>query len=126
MLTPRQNVMAVMNGQQPDYYGDFMPALQFVLDPVYLRDRCPQDGKVHQDSWGTSFCFLPGAPGSHPVVNSENAVIKDIEKWEESLVVPTLKDLDWSAAEAQAKAVNREEKFCAIFCSGGLFERTII
>ncbi|MBQ3504523.1 MAG: methyltransferase [Oscillospiraceae bacterium] len=124
LLTPRQNVMAVLNGQQPDYYGDLMPTLQFISDPVFLRDRIPQDGKIHQDSWGTSFCFLPGSPGSHPVVNSENAVIKDIEKWEESLVVPTLKDLDWSLAIEQAKSVNREEKFCAIYSSGGLFERT--
>ena len=76
MLTPRENVMAVFNRQQPDYYGDFMPALQFVSDPVFLRDRIPQDGQIHQDGWGTCFCFKPGAPGAHPVVNAENAVIK--------------------------------------------------
>ncbi len=124
MMTPRQNAMAVFNRQQPDYYGDFMPSLQFIQDPVYLRDRIPPDGKIHQDGWGTSFLFLPDAPGPHPVVNKENAVIKDIEKWEEQLRVPTLEGLDWSAAVKQAEAVNREEYFCAIYCSGGLFERT--
>lgn len=124
MLTPRENVMAVFHRQQPDYYGDFMPALQFIQDPVYLRDRIPQDGKIHQDGWGTSFCFQLNAPGPHPVVNDQNAVIKDVETWQEQLRVPTLKDLNWDDAVAQAKAVDRREKFCAIYCSGGLFERT--
>lgn len=124
MMTPRQNAMAILNGQQPDYYGDIMPSLQFVPDPVFLRDRIPDDGKIHQDSWGTSFCFIPGSPGAHPVVNDQNAVIKDIENWKEQLKVPSLHDLDWSQAEEMAKKVNREEKFCAIFSAGGLFERT--
>lgn len=124
MLTPRENVMAVFNRQQPDYYGDFMPALQFVSDPVFLRDRIPQDGQIHQDGWGTCFCFKPGAPGAHPVVNAENAVIKDIEHWKEQLQVPTLKDLDWESAAAKAKEVDRHQYFCAVFSSGGLFERT--
>lgn len=124
MLTPRQNVMAVLNGQQPDYYGDLMPSLHMITDPVFQRDRIPKDGKIHTDSWGTCHCYLPGAPGSHPVVNETNAVIRDIENWKEQLHVPTLKDLDWSQAEEAAKKVNREEKFCAIFSSGGLFERS--
>lgn len=124
MMTPRQNAMAVLNRQQPDYYGDFMPALQFVMDPVFQRDRIPQDGKIHQDAWGTCYLYPPTAPGPHPVVNDQNAVIKDIEHWEEQLKVPTLEGLDWSEAIRQAESVNREEYFCAIFCSGGLFERS--
>ena len=124
MLTPRENVMAVFNRQQPDYYGDFMPTLQFVMDPVFLRDRIPQDGQIHRDSWGTCFCFMPGSPGAHPVVNDQNAVISDITRWKEQLHVPTLKNLDWDDAVAQAKAVDQHQYFRAIYCSGGLFERT--
>lgn len=124
MLTPRENMMAVLNHQQPDYYGDFMPSLKFVFDPIYEGGRCPQDGKVHTDQWGTAFCFMPGAPGAHPVVNDQNAVIKDIEHWQDQLVVPSVKDLDWSSAIEQARKVNREENFCAVWCGGGLFERT--
>ena len=124
MLTPRENVMAVYNRQQPDYYGDFMPTLRFASDPVFLRDRIPKDGKVHQDSWGTSFCFRLDAPGPHPVVNEQNAVIKDITRWKEQLQVPTLKNLNWDDAIAQAKQVDRHQYFCAAYCSAGLFERT--
>ena len=116
--------MAVLNGQQPDYYGDLMPSLHFVSDPASRLDHIPRDGKIHRDSWGTCYCYPPTAPGPHPMVNAENAVIRDIENWQEQLKVPSLENLDWSDAEAKAKAVNREEKFCAVFCSGGLFERT--
>ena len=123
-MTPRENVMAVFNRQQPDYYGDFMPALEFVPDPVFLRDRIPQDGEHHKDSWGTVYCFKPGTPGAHPVVNDETAVIKNIENWKNELKVPTLDDLDWSDAIDLAAKVDRNEKFCATFCSGGLFERS--
>jgi hypothetical protein len=123
-LTPRENALAVLNCQQPDYYGDFMPSLDFAIDPEYLRNRAPQDGQLHRDAWGTIWCFKPGTPGQHPVVSKETAVIRDIEHWEDQLRVPGLKNLDWSEAEARAKQVDRKEKFCAIFSSGGLFERS--
>jgi len=116
--------MALLNYQQPDYYGDFMPALKLIPDPEFKRNRTPQDGQIHHDVWGTAICFKPGAPGAHPVVNSQNAVIKDIEKWKEQLVVPSLKDLDWSETAAMAAQVNREEYFCAVYSPCGLFERT--
>lgn len=124
MLTPKENAMAVFRCKQPDYYGDFMPALQIVQDPVRQCDAIPQDGKLHQDSWGTYFCFRPDAPGPHPVVNEQNAVIRDVEHWREQLHVPSLKYLNWDSAIAEAEAVDRHEKFCAIYSSGGLFERT--
>lgn len=124
MLTPRENAMAVLRGQQPDYYGDFMPAVQFVMDPDMMRLGVPQDGKVHYDPWGTAYCFHPDAPGPHPVVNDQNAVIKDIENWKDSLKVPDLKNLDWESAAAMAKDVNRGEYFATVFAPSGLFERS--
>ena len=33
MLTPRENAMAIYNGQQPDYYGDLMDAVVLLPDP---------------------------------------------------------------------------------------------
>ena len=79
----RENAMAIYNREQPDFYGDLMDAIVLVPDPVLMGDMCPQDGLEHKDSWGTVYIFKPGAPGPHPRVNKENAVIKDIEKWEE-------------------------------------------
>ena len=101
-----------------------MDALELIPDPVLMGDLCPQDGQEHKDSWGTVYIFKPGAPGAHPHVTPENAVIKDIEKWEEQLTVPDLDHLDWTEAVRAAEAVNRKEKFVGFMCAGGLFERS--
>ena len=120
----RENAMAIYNRRQPDYYFDMMDALELIPDPVLMGDLCPQDGQEHKDSWGTVYIFKPGAPGAHPHVTPENAVIKDIEKWEEQLTVPDLDHLDWTEAVRAAEAVNRKEKFVGFMCAGGLFERS--
>ncbi len=120
----RENAMAILNRQQPDFYGDLMNAIQLVPDPVLMDNRVPQDGLEHPDSWGTIYIFKPGSPGPHPHVNNSNAVIKDIEKWEEQIKVPDLDHLDFSEAKKVADSVDRKEKFVGFMFSGGLFERS--
>ncbi len=61
MLTPRENAMAIYNGQQPDYYGDLMDAIQLLPDPILTASRTPQDGLEHKDLWGTTYIFKPGS-----------------------------------------------------------------
>ena len=102
-MTLRENAMAIYNREQPDFYGDLMDAIELIPDPVLVGDMCPQDGLEHKDSWGTVYVFKPGAPGPHPRVNHENAVIKDIEHWESQLKVPSLKNLDWAPAKEAAE-----------------------
>lgn len=124
MMTKRENAMAIYNGEQPDFYGDFMDSMVIVPDPVLMRDMVEQDGKEHKDSWGTTYIFKPDSPGAHPHVTDENAVIKDITKWKEDLVVPPVKGLDWTMAKEVADGVNRDEMFVGFLCGGGLFERS--
>jgi hypothetical protein len=125
MYTLRENAMAIYNGEQPDFYGDIMDAVAIVPDPIFLRDACPQDGKYHKDSWGVTKLFRPGEPGETPRNDTdEYKVIRDIEDWRDELVVPPLDGLDWSAAEAFAKGVDRSEKFVCYFNNTGLFERS--
>ena len=123
-MTPRENAMAIFERRQPESYNNFMDSLAFVRDPIFARDMIPRDGKVHKDSWGTPFLFSPDAPGAHPMFTDETAVIRDITRWREQVTVPDFEGLDWSEAEAKAAQVNREEKFCAFFCTRGLFERS--
>ena len=124
MLTLRENTMAIYNRQQPDFYGDLMDSLDMIPDPMFMRDRCPQDGLEHKDSWGTTCMFKPGAPGKHPHITEENKVIKDIEHWRDYVTAPPLDNLDWSFAEAKAKEADRHEKLVAAVCACGLFERS--
>ena len=124
MMTLRENAMAIYNHQQPDYYFDLMDAIQLVPDPVLMAGMFPQDGKEYKDPWGTAYIYKPGAPGPHPHVTAENAVIKDIEHWKDSVVVPPTRGLDWSAAKKAADETDRKEKFVGVLFGGGLFERS--
>lgn len=124
MLTKRENMTAILNGEQPDYYGDFMDAMALVPDPVFMSDRVPQDGEVHKDSWGVEFLWLPDSPAKHPLGRPEGLVISDIEDWEQQLVIPDLSALDWSDAKKAASEVDRTESFLAVFNTAGLFERS--
>lgn len=123
-MTPRENALAIFRRQQPDTYCDFMTSLDFVIDPIFGRDRIPRDGKIHKDSWGTPFLFTKDAPGAHPMFDDSTAVIQDITRWREQVTIPDFEGLDWSEAEAREKQVDRSEKFCAFFCTRGLFERS--
>lgn len=125
MLTPKQNALAIMNGEQPDYYDDITKAMGLIrVDHSYKMDFVVPDGEIHQDSWGVSFQTVPGSPGQHPIATPELLVIKDIENWEKDVVVPDLEAFDWSEAKAAADQVDRDEYFVTAFMPGGLFERS--
>ncbi len=123
-MTPRENMQAIYEGRQPDYYGSFQTAVTVIRDPIWARDSVPRDGQEHKDGWGTTCVWLPDAPGKHPVITKENAVVKDITKWKEQLTIPSVKDLDWTKAKEQADATDRSQKFVEYFNAQGLFERS--
>ena len=47
-MTPRENMMAIFEGRQPAYYGDFQSAVKIMLDPIWMSDSVPEDGKEHK------------------------------------------------------------------------------
>ena len=123
-MTPRENMMAIYEGRQPEYYGDFQWAVKIMIDPIWKSDSMPKDGREHKDSWGT-VCVNPiGGAGKHPVITPENAVVTDITKWREQLVIPSLDDKDWSECQAKAAQVDRSQHFLEYFCAQGIFERS--
>lgn len=123
-MNPRENMTAILEGRQPDYYGNFFDAVKIVSDPIRMADACPDDGLDHKDSWGT-VCVRPaGAPGKHPHLTPDNVVVSDIEEWRDQLVIPPVHGLDWSKAKAEADAVDRDERFVMFWSAQGLFERS--
>ena len=101
-MTLRENMLAILHGEQPEVYGDFKWATKTIMDPITISDSVPGDGQEHTDSWGT-VCIKPvGAPGKHPHITPENAVVKDITKWKQQLVIPDYKQMDWTKAEEAA------------------------
>ena len=124
-MTPRENAMAILNREQPDYYFDLMDALVILPDPMLLAGgKRPENGGEYKDNWGVTYMWKPGAPGAHPHVTPENAVIKDITKWKEQVVFPSLEGLDWSMAKKVSDGVDRKEKMTYIMFGGGIFERS--
>lgn len=123
-MTFRENAMAILRGEKPEYYFDIMGAATIVPDPHFVACAIPKDGKEHVDPWGVTRCFLPSAPGAHPVITDENKVIKDIEDWKEQIILPPVEGLDWSKAKAVADSVDRSAKFVCLFSACGLFERS--
>ena len=123
-MTPRENMMAIYEGRQPEYYVDFQWAVKIMIDPIWKSDSMPKDGREHKDSWGT-VCVNPiDGAGKHPVITPENAVVTDITKWREQLVIPSLDDKDWSECQAKAAQVDRSQHFLEYFCAQGIFERS--
>lgn len=126
MLSKKENMLAILGGEQPDYYDDFITSMAINReDPIiYHTDFVKGDGQPHKDSWGVTFIMPVGAPGQHPIATPDTLVIKDIDHWQDELVVPDVNDYDWSGAEKAAAAVDRNEFFVAAFSPGGLFERS--
>ena len=121
-MTLRENAMAIFNHEQPDRYDDIMNAITLVPDPVLMAGLPPMDGQPHADPWGVQRIWKEGAPGPHPHITAETKVIKDIEKWEEQLKVPSLEGLDWGPAKQVAESTDRKERFVGVMFAGGLFE----
>ncbi len=123
-MTKRENAMANYRGEVPEYYGDIMEAIQLIPDPYMVHNRILQDGREHPDMWGTIYMFPPSAPGAHPHVTPENAVIKDIEHWESQVKKPDVSHFDFTQAKEAAAKINRNEMLAGFMFGGGLFERT--
>ena len=123
-MSLRENMLAILHGEQPEVYGDFKWATKTIMDPITISDSVPGDGLEHTDSWGT-VCIKPvGAPGKHPHITPENAVVKDITKWKQQVVIPDYKHFDWTKAEEAAAAVDTSQYFVELLCATGLFERS--
>ena len=123
-MTLRENMLAILHGEQPEVYGDFKWATKTIMDPITISGWCREMVKSTRISWGT-VCIKPvGAPGKHPHITPENAVVKDITKWKQQLVIPDYKQMDWTKAEEAAAAVDTNQYFVELLCATGLFERS--
>jgi hypothetical protein len=123
-MNPRENIMAILNREQPDSYSDIMPTIELIMDPLFMADGSLPDENPHPDMWGTMKMWKPGTPGPHPYITDENKVIKDIEYWQDQVKFPELAGYDWTDAVAQANSVDRRERFVGSFMPTGLFERS--
>ena len=105
-------------------------ALQMALgDPIgrYLhRGRMP--GATITDLWGTVIDWPADAPGSMPIVNDENKVIKDITHWKDYVHAPDIlancsNAAEWESFRAEVRNKAGDERLVAGFMGTGIFEQ---
>ena len=127
MLTIRDNFMETIRGGHPDRFVNQYEYMDLVLDPIMADCGGFCDyGKDRVNGWGVTVRWQEGTPGPFPLCEGSHKLITDITQWREQLKTPDPNRYsaeDWKAAEAQAAAVDRKEKFVAPFFVTGIFEK---
>ncbi|SFA68839.1 Uroporphyrinogen decarboxylase (URO-D) [Acetitomaculum ruminis DSM 5522] len=128
MLTPRENMMEVIKGGNPDRFVKQYEALEILLSSPYhlqypIMPEKPGDDPV-KCGWGYYNAWPAGTPGAFPMHDPEHLVCPDITKWREYVKAPDINytEADWKTCQEEAAKVDRKEKFVAAFVAPGIFE----
>ena len=113
MLTPKQNMLEVIKGGNPDRFVNQYEAVQLLFHPFMFTNPLLQPGQENVvNAWGVTNTFPKGVPGSFPVHTPDKIVVKDIEDWKDYVHAPSLKFTQdqWDMVKAQYDAENRHLK----------------
>ena len=112
MLTPKQNMLEVIKGGNPDRFVNQYEAVQLLFHPFMFANPLLQPGQENVvNAWGVTNTFPKGVPGSFPVHTPDKIVVKDIEDWKDYVHAPSLKFTQdqWDMVKAQYDAVDGEQ-----------------
>ena len=92
MLTPKQNMLEVIRGGNPDRFVNQYEAVQLLFHPFMFASPLLQPGQENVvNAWGVTNTFPKGVPGAFPVHTPDKIVVKDIEDWKDYVHAPSLK-----------------------------------
>ena len=127
MLTPRQNVIEVMKGGNPDRFVKQYEYIKILSPtPFQVTNPNPKPGEHNVvNAWGVTKSWPAGTPGAFPVHTEDKIVIKDMEHWQDYVKFPNVKfsAAEWEPIQAQVEAIDRNEYFVSPFVVPGLFEQ---
>ena len=90
MLTPKQNMLEVIKGGNPDRFVNQYEAVQLLFHPFMFTNPLLQPGQENVvNAWGVTNTFPKGVPGSFPVHTPDKIVVKDIEDWKDYVHAPS-------------------------------------
>lgn len=127
-ISPKEDYLRLIKNDDPQYlcHSDVYTKGMFLdsMTAESIEKRVP--GAISKDQWGVSWKWIEGHVAANPYITEETKVIKDIRHWDKYLKVPwpSKLDYDWTQAEAEAKAFDRENYLLLGCCFGGLFELT--
>ena len=119
-MTRKENLLRVIRHQDPAWVPTGMESVVTIGSPVVERP-----GQTGKDAFGVAWTLEKGAEGgTYPTHNGHS--ITDLSRWREQIAMPDLDAVDWSAAQAQAAAVDRDRCLVSGFVEMGLFERSYL
>jgi len=128
MLTKRQNFLETIKGGKPDRYVNQFEYLTFMGGDPYSKSNYGQlkYGGQFTNKWGITIQWPEGLPGPFPVHDQAHKAIKDITKWREQIIVPSLDfpQSEWDEARKANEGIDRSEVFAAALLAPGIFDMT--
>jgi len=119
-MNPKENLLRVISRENPQWVPNGMESVITLGPPVV--ERPSQEGldvfKVH---WSLK---EEAEGGTYPTHG--RYTIKDLHKWREQIHIPDISKLDWSAVEARAREIDRQQHLVQGFVEMGLFERSYL
>lgn len=132
-MNKKENWLRLINHDNPGWIGTpWEPFKGNIFKDIFVAEPIQQsmftDEVVYDvpqlDAWGVTWLWQSGAVARNPHITSENKVLRDIEKWKETVVFPPLDGHDWSASKEFIGSVDRGEYLTMCIVGGGLFERS--
>ena len=121
--------METIRGGNPDRFVKQYEAIPRLTAANPLAKRFPpvqMGGPPVKNAWGVTSRWPDGFPGQMPDhINKENIVVKDITRWRDYVTMPetNFPEEDWQDLAEAAAAVDRNEVFCTLTVTPGLFEQ---
>lgn len=130
MLTPRENILQVLNHKPPEYPPVFSNAVSGQT-PLEILERAPaelrEDGKIWDGSgldwFGVHWAAADDGSGGSTVDTRFAPVLDDICCWKEIVKFPELSSLDWEGIGERYAASLRPDTLRGMIIHSGLFER---
>lgn len=119
MMTPRENVLEVINGGNPEYVPLQTDCNPFLVSASGAIEE-PWEGGV--DAFGVN--WLVTKEGAMPEPN--NFRFDDVSEWRKHVQIPDVNSFDFNAmAEMDLATIDRSRQLVNVLYSCGLFERLV-
>lgn len=119
-MTPKENTLRAIRRDNPEWVPYGLEGVTVIWSPIVCRTREPG-----LDAFGVEWSLEEGGHGGTFPTHGGHT-ISDITKWREQISMPDVASADWSAAEACAKEIDRDELLVQGFIEMGMFERSYL
>ena len=118
-ITPRENMMRVMKGEQPMWLPNMNRDMNIVCPDMMPDASARAFGGI--DWFGVDWQYEPLTKAA--MVRPGTRRLSDITKWREELVFPDLNDLDWEKDSKELYHMLPNDRFTYFIIYNGIFER---